>query len=294
MNSTVSKLETIKEKIVALKEKSPILMGVILLICSFLTTRGLHLIYNLAGVLNGGSHIELMIRELIYVGVVMLALWATDQKHIFGCKGKGFFSSLWSGTSVLLIIAATIIVDHFVAVSEGMERRSVFEIVVFAVFLLAIGFAEEVLYRGIICESINRRYGNTGIGAVLALLSSSVIFGLAHFSNIFAGQTVDDTVNQVISTMFVGFIFGVIYLKRRNIFAVALIHALYDLAAMYLSGIYNIGSILDSSAPAEEIVTIKDIVLSNSIYLIVGIILFIPYLIRLGKNRKEQRLMAAA
>ena len=294
MKNITSKLEMIKEKVIAMKEKSPILLGVILLVFSFLTTRGLHLIYDLTGVLDSDSHLELMIREFIYVGIVMLTLWATGQKHIFSRKIKGFFGSLWSGTVVLLATALTIIVDHLAATGEGMTRRSVPEIIIFGVFLLAVGFAEEVLFRGIILGSINKKYGSTGIGALLSLVSSSIIFGCAHISNVFAGQSLDETIVQVICTMFIGFVFGVIYLKRGNIFAVALIHAVYDLAAMYLSGIYDAGSIISDVTPGGELPGLSEIIIDNIFYLALGLILFIPCMIKLRKERKMQMTMAAA
>jgi len=244
--------------------------------------------------LGGDSHLELMIKELIFVGAIMVALWLTGQKNIFRNKIKGFFSTFWSGTVKLLFIILTIIIDLVMAAQEGMALRSIPEIVMFGVFLLAVGFAEEVFFRGIICEGIDRKYGNTGFGTLFAVISSSLIFGCAHISNALVGQALDITIIQIIGATFIGFVFGVIYLKRRNIFAVALIHALFDLAAMYLNGIYNIGSLLESNSTDETLPSISVLIADNGFYFILGIIIFLPYMIKLNKNRKQQALMAAA
>ncbi len=294
MNNNTSKLEKLREKTITMKEKSPVLLGVILLVTSFLISRVLHLFYDLTGILAGGSHLELMIKELIFVGEVIVALWLTGQKHIFRNKLKGFFSTFWSGTVILLSIILTIIIDLLMAAQDGMAMRSIPEIVMFGVFLLAVGFAEEVFFRGIICEGINRKYGNTGLGALFAVLSSSVIFGCAHISNAFVGQALDVTIIQIICTTFIGFVFGVIYLKRRNIFAIALIHALFDLAAMYLNGVYNIGSLLESNSTDAALPSIGILIADNVFYFILGIIIFLPYMIKLNKNRKQQAIAYAA
>ena len=294
MNNNTSKLEMLREKAITMKEKSPVLLGVILLVTSFLISRVLHLFYDLTGILAGDSHLELMIKELIFVGEVVVALWLTGQKHIFRNKLKGFFSTFWSGTVILLSIILTIIIDLVMAAQDGMAMRSIPEIVMFGVFLLAVGFAEEVFFRGIIFEGINRKYGNTGLGALFAVLSSSVIFGCAHISNAFVGQALDVTIIQIICTTFIGFVFGVIYLKRRNIFAIALIHALFDLAAMYLNGVYNIGSLLESNSTDAALPSIGILIADNGFYFILGIIIFLPYMIKLNKNRKQQLPAAAA
>ena len=288
MKEIRTKTNALREKVTALKNEHPLLLAMILLIFSFLMTRLLHVIYDIFGILQGESNIEMLIKEVLYLGVVLFAVWAADQKGILRNKIRGFFGSFRTGAVLVVLIAVTIIMNEAGARSEKYEMRSGIQIGAFIAFTLAVGLAEEILYRGIILETIDRRFGSKKLGAVFTLISSSVIFGLAHFSNIFAGQTVEETVIQVIAVTFVGMMFGVIYMKRRNIFAVAVIHGVYDLAVMYTQGIYKIGSVLDNTAADTSFASqMKDVMYSAGFYTVLVAILFIPYLVKLGKKNKE-------
>ncbi len=112
-------------------------------------------------------------------------------------------------------------------------------------------------------ETMLRKYGNTKKGIWLSILVSSVGFGLLHFSNILMGQSVIDTVVQVITTTFIGVFFNAIYVRHRNVYAIALIHGLIDFVAMFIQGVIQGNAILkvyeDSTAATtafEAIITV--------------------------------------
>ena len=68
------------------------------------------------------------------------------------------------------------------------------------------GFLEEMTFRGYLISQIRKLFGGDSTGAVLALIITSTSFGLSHLYQGASG---------VLSTGFIGFILGVIYIKNR-------------------------------------------------------------------------------
>ena len=93
-----------------------------------------------------------------------------------------------------------------------------------------VAFGEEMVFRGYLMNRITNLVGNTRTGWVLALLGSSVIFGLAHGYQGFAG---------VISTTEVGLLLGFLYLlNKRNLWVNIVCHGVFDsisLIALFFS-----------------------------------------------------------
>ena len=72
-----------------------------------------------------------------------------------------------------------------------------------------IAFGEEMFYRAFLITQLGDVFQKSKLGTVLALLGSSVIFGLVHWVEGPLG---------VINTFFMGLIFGAIYLRTgRNL-----------------------------------------------------------------------------
>ncbi len=67
---------------------------------------------------------------------------------------------------------------------------------------------EEVIYRGIILEQLNRRYG-----AIKAIIISSLLFGLMHLN-----------LHQGINGFFLGIVLGFIYIKTNSLLLSMFLH----------------------------------------------------------------------
>lgn len=116
---------------------------------------------------------------------------------------------------------------------------------------LLIGFAEEVLTRGLVVN-IMRKAGHREI--VVALVSAG-IFALLHSVNLLSGQALVPTLLQLGYT----FAFGILmYLTLRvtgNLIWPVLLHASTD-PSIFLLGTYSSGSALSSIASLGNIVVI--------------------------------------
>ncbi|KEI89469.1 CAAX protease [Clostridium botulinum B2 433] len=80
---------------------------------------------------------------------------------------------------------------------------------------------EEIIYRGIMLEKLNKR-----CGATKAILISSLFFGIMHFN-----------LHQGVNAFFIGVVMGVIYIKTDSLLLTILLHFvnnLYYLIAQYI------------------------------------------------------------
>lgn len=110
------------------------------------------------------------------------------------------------------------------------ESLNVF--LLFVLFCLSIGVFEEVVFRGLILTVLLQRLPETKQGILIAIVLSSVIFGVIHFVNLVAGASPFDTLLQMGYSFLMGMLWAVVYLKTKNLWMAVLLHALYNMAGL--------------------------------------------------------------
>ena len=219
------------------------------------------------GLNNSGAVVREIILKVIPVVLLSIALKTSDVLK----NTRNFGKSLLSGLSVIIYTVLASIVLFTVMVSEKTPMKSIPEIIFFVLFVFLVGFSEELLCRGIMTETMLRKHGNTKKGIWLSILTSSVGFGFLHLTNILVGQSLLDTVIQVIIATFVGIFFNAIYVRHRNIYAIAFIHGLIDLVGLWHQGFFQGNAILkvyEESTVATSATEAILIILINSVFLI--------------------------
>lgn len=250
----------VKEKITAMKEKHPVLLCLIVLL---LVEAGMWMVkggMSLAGFGNDGSNLYYMIKELLYCGIGLAFVKIFNLTRIFK-ETKNFWRSFLSAGLVVMIILLSLVT--FIPDISG-DYKSVVEIVSFPVLVLAIGFFEETLYRGIVVNLLADRFCGSVKGVWATAAISGFLFGFLHFFNVFVGQSLQETVLQMIQISFFGILLGAIYLKNRNIYSMMLLHALYDGSRMIARGLNNGWSIMGTDDNGSF--DLKKLIILNIIY----------------------------
>ena len=99
-----------------------------------------------------------------------------------------------------------------------------------AVSMALIGFVEELLFRGFLFKAMLKD------GSVrTAVIVSSVTFGLGHIMNLFTGQNLTDTLNQIVFAIAVGFIFTLVFYKSGSLLPGILAHSFIDVSSVFAS-----------------------------------------------------------
>ncbi|MBQ4425031.1 MAG: CPBP family intramembrane metalloprotease [Lachnospiraceae bacterium] len=120
-----------------------------------------------------------------------------------------------------------------------------------AVSMALVGFAEELLFRGFLFKAMLKD-GNVKA----AVIVSSVTFGLGHIMNLFTGQDLVETLNQVVFAVAVGFVFTFVFYKSGSLLPGILAHSFIDVSSVFaadegsklLNLILHIGIIVLSAA----------------------------------------------
>ncbi len=95
---------------------------------------------------------------------------------------------------------------------------------VFAVIsMLLIGYVEEVIFRGFLFKALIPKDG-----IKLAIIISSVTFGIGHIINLFTGQTSLESVIQVFFAIAWGFIFTFVFYKCQSLVPCIIAHGLVN------------------------------------------------------------------
>lgn len=111
---------------------------------------------------------------------------------------------------VVLVLLVPVIVGDWKLSGQSME-------IVFALTSVVVGFREEILYRGVLQNVLQRRTGWIG-----AILLSNVIFTFYHYG------AWPFTLHNVLEFFLVGSSLGFIYYGTGSIWLAIAVHSIYD------------------------------------------------------------------
>jgi len=98
-----------------------------------------------------------------------------------------------------------------------------------ALTMLCVGFVEEIIFRGFLFRALEKD------SVVIAIIVSSVTFGLGHFINLFSSglDNLLPNVCQVFYAMAVGFLFVIMLYKGGSLIACILTHSLVNFCSVF-------------------------------------------------------------
>ena len=170
-----------------------------------------------------------------------IAAWPEDTKRFL------YFIPMW-------ILATGNLWDGFALSYHGIE------LVIAVLSMILVGFVEEMLFRGFLFSAMLSKER-----AAVAIIVSSLTFGMGHIINIFTGQTSFETIVQMIFAVSWGFILTFVFYKSGSIFPCIIAHSMIDAFSMFGA----------------------DNALVDQIYVGVTIVVAIVYCIYLGKIKED-------
>jgi membrane protease YdiL (CAAX protease family) len=162
------------------------------------------------------------------IGGVFALLIAVEYKFdIFSFKGRDFFRAV---AAVLPFIIVTVNNLPFYALISGAAHvtDNFGYAAAFFISCMAVGFFEEMFFRGVILLLILKKFGGDRLKIFYGIIISSAVFGLSHIFNIAAGAGVGETLLQVGYTFLTGCMWSLVLIVTRNIWVCAAMHGLYN------------------------------------------------------------------
>ena len=106
---------------------------------------------------------------------------------------------------------------------------SIAETVFYIISMLAVGFLEEIIFRGLLFQAMCKD------GVKTAVIVSSITFGMGHIVNLFNGSGADllSNVLQVGYAIAVGFLFTIIFYKTKSLLACIGTHSVLNALSVF-------------------------------------------------------------
>jgi hypothetical protein len=221
----------------------------------------------------------ILLPELIGLAVAAGLLAATGRWDLVRRRGCGLRRGLKVGAYPLALISIAMLSNILFLLYAGDQYtlRAPWQILLFLLAILAVGVAEEWLFRAVVAETLLEHFGENGTGVWKATALSGLLFGVAHLANL-SSSALTGVLVQCVSSFVLGMLFSAIYYRTGTIWVPVLLHVYTNLASLLLSGLYNSGSFSEvvSSYGVENL-------FSSLLY-------FVPVLFLLrGKKRYEIR-----
>lgn len=180
-------------------------------LCLFILIAG-YVIINSYCINNFGytSSISFIVNTIL--SVVLLELIIIDKKT----KYYGL-TRVKNAKKFLYFLPLAII--GTVGLWNGIDiNKSTNEIIFHILTMINIGFLEEIIFRGILYKSIEKD------NQKLAIIISSITFGIGHIVNLLNGADLVPTLMQICYAITIGFLFVTIFNKSKSLIPCIITH----------------------------------------------------------------------
>lgn len=155
--------------------------------------------------------------------VIVLIMLKSNMLKTFTYKLK--LKAVLISWMFIIYIIANIEIGDF-------SHTNVLTVVCMMVEAMTIGIFEEFVFRGTMFPMFLKMMGQKRNGVLLAVLSSSIVFGLFHLSNLLTGASVAGTLTQVVYSSIIGIAFSALLLRTNmNLIWCSILHGLFDMAS---------------------------------------------------------------
>jgi membrane protease YdiL (CAAX protease family) len=198
-------------------KRRPLLFSILLILLIFgIVIISDHIFQNISSI--HGLYFKKSIRELFLA--VVLSLIVTKLKW---WKEIGFRRA--KNPKILLIFFPCLIPFAVVLVgmfTGGIKIISISTTISIGIFVLLVGFVEEVAFRGLMLNALKPR------GKWIAVLTTAGLFGLVHALNLLNGASLSSTIIQIFYASVFGFGFAAMALRGKRLWPLIIAHALTD------------------------------------------------------------------
>lgn len=209
-------------------------IGIIAIILLLLV--GLYTIYGgiLANILYNavfyGKYNTMLISEIVIVLFAIIIISVRKLWPQIRSKKENFIVGIKRGMPILVIAIIMLIVNGGELLIDG--NLSIPNFISLVLVSIAIGIAEEFIFRGWLQNEVMDRFGEGKKGALITILISGLLFGLFHLVNALSGQDLFTSFMQVIQTSAIGILFCSVYYASRNIWSLVFLHSFYDFSVL--------------------------------------------------------------
>lgn len=176
--------------------------------------------------------------EIIVILLMLIVGWKFSLIDETFFTKRNFLKGIKLTIPIMLFAIVLTLISIFA--TPSLKFKLNFNLLILTLFYaLSVGFAEEIICRGLIFNNFIRKTGTTKKGLIFSMLATSIIFGLMHFGNVSMSSILDVT-QQVIYAIIIGIVFNFIYITVGNLTVLCISHGLFDFFAFVIFSLYDI------------------------------------------------------
>ena len=184
------------------------------------------------------------VQELVGLAVGLLLLARTGRLDLLHRRGCGFLNGMLVGMYPLFFIGYTT-VGTLAFGRPDTPLLPLPRILTFMLNMILVGVAEELVFRGIIAQTLLEHFGTSRAGVWKACLLSGVLFGAAHLTNIL-GSAPFGVLMQCVFAASLGTLFAAVYFRTGNLWVTVFLHGAMDISSMLIGGLYGTTTVADA------------------------------------------------
>lgn len=179
------------------------------------------ILQTIANNLNGIMDIDYLFNAIFNIALTVVLFWWVKKNGLLNKYGlcKSYVPAKRFFFYIPLIVISTHNLWNGAAINFNLADS-----ICYICYMLCVGFVEELLFRGFLFRAIEKS------NETLAVIISSVTFGLGHLFNLVngAGMELVENICQVVGAIAVGFLFVVIFQRSKSLIPCIITHSAID------------------------------------------------------------------
>ena len=237
------------------------------------------------------EYAAIIIRDLVVALVMLLMMRLTNRANLMKGLGANFRTCFMASAFKVVYALVVLAVLLPMSINSDMTLRPFGMILLFVVSMLVVGLMEEMMFRGVVAETMLEHFGTDTKGVFKAALLSGTFFGLIHLVNLTGSAPVSSVVLQSVANISSGFLLAAIYYRCGSMWTMVLVHALNNISAGATNGFFELAADATSTTALDS--TIGNTKLAPAIIQFILQAAVAVFLLRSKKNAEVQKIWSS-
>lgn len=217
-----------------MKKKELIIIGTLTILLAFMDISGLpSALFINVEILDITPFYFTLMFNFIIIGIIsFLTLKYLCPNWKLGLNKKGLVNGLKKYGIIGVFVGVVSGIAFYIGLRPFNYSPTIWKVLVEGIiYYIGVAIVEELYVRGLLLNLIEKICYKKRNNTIIAIISSSVIFGLGHIFGVL-GQPILIIITKVVWTIAMGLYFGAIYKKTNNLWLPIILHFIINICAL--------------------------------------------------------------